>query len=450
MRYPDYLMHFGIKGMKWGVRRFQNKDGSYTPLGLKRRFGGSGGSSSGNRGGSGRARGGSGSNAEARKAKIKKGLKIAAGVAGATALAYGTYKLAKSGKGRQLLDTARMRGSLAMQTARNSKLGQKVGNAAYNARVHAGNVADRIGNSKVVGTARLKGHLAAQSFKNSRFAQGAGRAADNARYNVSKAYNKVRGTAPVRGAVNTTLTGLGNAQRGLATARDTARLKGGLAKQAIRNSRFAQGASNAAYNARVRAGNVADRVRGSKPVRGAVNSTLRGLGNAQRKLGDARDAAWIHADDARKAVGRAARNARGSARRAGDTVSGTLRSVSRVSGLSGAIDTARMRGSLARQTVRNSKLGQGVSNRVYNAGVSARNLARNARDAASTAGARVGGTARAIKNVYGDDIRRAGAFAVGAAGGAYLGKKTKNYINNRFNTGSKSSRRKSSGRKRKR
>lgn len=32
----DYLEHYGIKGMKWGVRRFQNKDGSLTNAGLKR------------------------------------------------------------------------------------------------------------------------------------------------------------------------------------------------------------------------------------------------------------------------------------------------------------------------------------------------------------------------------------------------------------------------------
>lgn len=30
------LYHWGIKGMKWGVRRFQNKDGSLTPAGRKR------------------------------------------------------------------------------------------------------------------------------------------------------------------------------------------------------------------------------------------------------------------------------------------------------------------------------------------------------------------------------------------------------------------------------
>lgn len=31
--YTNYLAHFGIKGMHWGVRRYQNPDGSLTPAG---------------------------------------------------------------------------------------------------------------------------------------------------------------------------------------------------------------------------------------------------------------------------------------------------------------------------------------------------------------------------------------------------------------------------------
>ena len=32
----EYLAHFGIKGMRWGVRRFQNEDGSLTNAGRNR------------------------------------------------------------------------------------------------------------------------------------------------------------------------------------------------------------------------------------------------------------------------------------------------------------------------------------------------------------------------------------------------------------------------------
>lgn len=38
MRYSTnpYLMHYGVQGMKWGIRKYVNYDGSLTPEGIKK------------------------------------------------------------------------------------------------------------------------------------------------------------------------------------------------------------------------------------------------------------------------------------------------------------------------------------------------------------------------------------------------------------------------------
>lgn len=80
------LYHHGIKGQKWGVRRFQNEDGSYTEAGRKRY------------GYDERSGSSDGKSRKALSDKQKKALKIGAAVTASALVAVGGYALYKSGK----------------------------------------------------------------------------------------------------------------------------------------------------------------------------------------------------------------------------------------------------------------------------------------------------------------------------------------------------------------
>lgn len=93
--YSAELYHHGIKGQKWGLRRFQQENGTLTSAG-RERYADAIAKSAANASGSTKNSGSSAGSSQ-RKEKLKKIAKAAAITAGTAAVAYGTYKLAKSG-----------------------------------------------------------------------------------------------------------------------------------------------------------------------------------------------------------------------------------------------------------------------------------------------------------------------------------------------------------------
>lgn len=110
--YNDELYHHGIKGMKWGVRRYQNANGSYTSAGKQRRS-----QSSEKKGLSDRQ---------------KTALKVGAAVVATGLAAYGAHKILG---GKHNATTAAVQSAINKGKTATANLMKKAGNKAYNKAV---------------------------------------------------------------------------------------------------------------------------------------------------------------------------------------------------------------------------------------------------------------------------------------------------------------------------
>ena len=337
--YRNYIAHFGVKGMKWGVRRYQNSNGSYTSAGKKRYGVGDGKSYSpvGRRGG-----GKSAASSDQRAARRSRLKKAALAVGGAAALAGAGYLGYKYGRGALKAYRSggwnvegKPLGSTALQAYRPGAHGQS--------RARGGFV--KAAKFRPVGSAPGKG----EAIK--RFASGA---AGKVRDAAGSAASNVRGRFnrnPKLPSTALKVPGRGDAARRFASN----------AAKGVRNA-----ASNAAFNARsarVSAGNAARDF--ATNAKGRFNRNPK-LPSTALKVPGRGDAARRFASNAAKGVRNAASNAAFNAR------SASVAAGSRVRNALGSIEN----------TPRNRAIARGVGAAVggtagYAAGRAARNAYNN-------------------------------------------------------------------------